>query len=77
MSEIWTPTLVHYTSYSLAKISETVTKLANLILSTCNAPESAKLMAVRKKYEDKKMSKIAKLPELTGEVMEQLALGQF
>jgi hypothetical protein len=34
-------------------------------------------MAVRKKYEDKKLSKIAKMGELTGSVIEQLAAGEF
>lgn len=75
--ELWNPTLTFYTAYTFEQISETVTKLANVILATTRAPENAKLMAVRKKYEDKKLSKIARLPELNGECMEQMANGQF
>lgn len=75
--ELWSPTLIHYTGYSFDQISETIQKLADLLLTTSRAPENAKLMAVRKKYEDKKLSKIAKLAEMTGETMEQLARGEF
>lgn len=75
--ELWTPTLVHYTSYSLEAIAGPIKQLAGLLLATTKAPENAKLMAVRKKYEDKKMSKIARLAELTGETMEALATGDF
>lgn len=77
LRELWNPTLTHYTSYTFDMISDTVTKLAALMVQTSTAPENAKLMAVRKKYEDKKLSKIAKLPEISGETMQLLAKGQF
>merc|ERR1719461_339089 len=77
VSELWTPTLEHYTSYKLSEIKDTCSKLANLVLTTSRAPENAKLLAVRKKYEDKKMSRISKSIELTGEAMEKLASGNF
>jgi len=77
LSQLWSPTLVHYTSYKLSEISDTVAKLATLVLTTSRAPENSKLLAVRKKYEDKKMSRISKTLELTGESMEQLAAGNF
>merc|ERR1712012_908414 len=77
LSQLWSPTLVHYTSYKLSEISDTVAKLATLVLTTSRAPENSKLLAVRKKYEDKKMSRISKTIELTGDSMEQLAAGNF
>merc|ERR1712141_383323 len=77
LSQLWSPTLVHYTSYKLSEISDTVAKLATLVLTTSRAPENSKLLAVRKKYEDKKMSRISKTLELTGDSMEQLAAGNF
>jgi len=75
--ELWTPTLTFYTSYSFDNISKYVQQLASCVYETSKAPDSAKLMAVRKKYEDKKLSKIAKLAELTGSTMEQLKNGSF
>lgn len=75
--EMWNSTLVHYTAYTFDAISETVKKLADLLLTTSKAPASSKLMAVRKKYEDKKLSKIAMLAQLTGPTMEKLKMGDF
>jgi hypothetical protein len=76
--ELWNPTLTHYTSYNFDQISETIEKLANLLLTNSKAdPKKDKLMSVRKKYEDKKLSKIALLAQLTGHTMEQLARGEF
>jgi len=75
--EMWNSTLVHYTTYTFDAISETVKKLADLLLTTSKAPASSKLMAVRKKYEDKKLSKIAMLAQLSGPTMEKLKMGDF
>merc|ERR1719458_1916689 len=75
--EMWNSTLVHYTTYTFDAISETVKKLADLLLTTSKAPASSKLMAVRKKYEDKKLSKIALLAQLSGPIMEKLKMGDF
>jgi len=75
--EMWNSTLVHYTTYTFDAISETVKKLADLLLTTSKAPASSKLMAVRKKYEDKKLSKIALLAQLSGPTMEKLKMGDF
>jgi len=77
VEELWTPTLIHYTSYSLDKIRSTIQELATHVWETTNKPDSDKLLAVRKKYEDKKLSKIAKIPELTGTAMEMLKNGEF
>jgi len=77
ISEMWNSTLVHYTTYTFDMISDSVEKLAALMLTTSKASANAKNMAVRKKYEDKKLSKIALLAELTGPTMEAMARGEF
>ena len=74
---MWNSTLVHYTTYTFDMISDSVEKLAALMLTTSKASANAKNMAVRKKYEDKKLSKIALLAELTGPSMEAMAQGEF
>ena len=63
--------------YTLDKITDIMTQLASLMLQTSLAPENAKLSAVRRKYEDKKLCKIARLSELTGEVMQKMSRGEF
>merc|ERR1712025_876577 len=77
ISEMWNSTLVHYTTYTFDMISDSVEKLAALMLTTSKASANSKNMAVRKKYEDKKLSKIALLAELTGPTMEAMARGEF
>jgi len=77
ISEMWNSTLVHYTTYTFDMISDTVEKLAGLMLTTSKADAKSKNMAVRKKYEDKKLSKIALFAELTGPSMEAMARGEF
>jgi len=54
-----------------------VTELASWVWDTTKQPADAKLMAVRKKYEDKKLSKIAGLSDLTGPIMAELKNGAF
>jgi hypothetical protein len=77
IGEMWNSTLVHYTTYTFDMISDSVEKLAALMLTTSKASATTKNMAVRKKYEDKKLSKIAMLAELTGPTMEAMARGEF
>ena len=57
---LWTPTLVHYTSYSMKDLIVTVHELANIL---ANAGE-VKLQAVRRKYRGSRLMKIALLPNL-------------
>jgi hypothetical protein len=57
--EMWTPTLVHYTSYTFDMISDTVQQLAEVLWTTSVAPKTAKLMAVKTKY---KVHNLNKLP---------------
>jgi cyclin B len=54
IGEMWNSTLVHYTTYTFDMISDSVEKLAALMLTTSKASATTKNMAVRKKYEDKK-----------------------
>jgi len=75
--EMWTPTLVYYTSYTFDQISDTVQKLAETLWNTSMAPASAKLLAVKSKYKDNKLGKISMSAELTGVSMEKLKMGDF
>jgi cyclin B len=77
IQELWTPTLVYYTAYPIEKLRKMVTELASWVWDTTKQPADAKLMAVRKKYEDKKLSKIAGLSDLTGPIMAELKNGAF
>jgi len=77
IQELWTPTLVHYTAYPFEKLRKMITELASWVWDTTKQPADAKLMAVRKKYEDKKLSKIAGLSDLTGPIMAELKNGAF
>jgi len=61
LEALWTPTLVHYTSYAVEDLVVTVHELAN-ILSTA---KEAKLQTVRRKYSGANFMKIALLPNLT------------
>jgi len=76
-SEYWTGTLEHYSAYKWEDISSLVMELAKMTLKTTRAPADAKLMAVRKKYSDSKMYKIAKIPQLKSEVAIALSEGRF
>ena len=68
---------VHYTAYPFEKLRKMITELASWVWDTTKQPADAKLMAVRKKYEDKKLSKIAGLSDLTGPIMAELKNGAF
>lgn len=76
-SEYWTTTLAHYSSYKFDEIAPLIKDLAKLVKKVTNAPQDAKLMAVRKKYGDKKGMRIAKIPELKSSTAEALAEGIF
>jgi hypothetical protein len=57
--EMWTPTLVHYTSYTFDMISDTVQQLAEVLWTTSVAPKTAKLMAVKTKYKVQSLNKLS------------------
>jgi len=77
LSEIWTSTLEYYSQYSLNDIAQTVQDISNIVLATTRAPEKSKLLAIRKKYSNKKFGKIAEYSELVGPAVESMAQGNF
>jgi len=77
LSEIWTSTLEYYSQYSLNDIAQTVQDIANIVLATTRAPEKSKLLAIRKKYSNKKFGKIAEYSDLVGPAVERMSQGNF
>jgi hypothetical protein len=73
LTEVWSRTLVHYTSYTLQEIHPTMIVLAELLV----AAPTAKLLTVYQKYSNKKFMKIARIPVLDDPVLKQLAAGQL
>lgn len=77
IQELWNPTVAFYSHYPLESIRENIIDLATLLVKTSRANENGKLMAVRKKYANKKFAKISQIAELTGEAAIRLAEGNF
>merc|ERR1719391_1399301 len=77
LSELWNTTLQYYSQYSLEDISSTLQKVAAMVLTTTRAPEKSKLLAIRKKYSNKKFGKIAEYSELTSKAVQGMANGDF
>ena len=83
--ELWTPTLVHYSSYSIGDFEETLVNIARTILDIRqdNEEEVAatkskkKLRSITKKYSGKKFAKIAVIPQLGTSVVDEMARGEF
>merc|ERR1719361_2871105 len=66
LQQIWSPTLEHYTFYSLTTLREVIQLLAGHLLKVSRASDSARIMAVRKKYSDKKFVRVSISPEVVG-----------
>jgi len=77
LSELWTSTLQYYSQYSVEDFAVTLQQVAQMVLNTTRAPEKSKLLAIRKKYANKKFGKIAEYPELTNPAVEDMANGIF
>jgi len=77
LSELWTSTLQYYSQYSVEDFAGTLQQVAQMVLNTTRAPEKSKLLAIRKKYANKKFGKIAEYPELTNPAVEDMANGIF
>jgi len=75
LSELWNETLRYYSQYELKDISETIQQVAHMVLTTTKAPEKSKLLAIRKKYANKKFGKVADYTELTNEAVQDMAKG--
>ncbi|XP_068626558.1 G2/mitotic-specific cyclin-B [Battus philenor] len=69
LKEVWTPTLKHYSGYSLEHIQPIITKLANIVINV----ENSKFQAVPRKYADISLAKVSTLPQLTGEAIHIVA----
>lgn len=77
LSELWNDTLRYYSQYELQDISETLQQMATMVITTTQAPEQSKLLAIRKKYAHKKFGKIAEYPQLTNEAVQDMSNGIF
>lgn len=73
LKEVWSPSLQYYTNYRLSDLSETIVKLAGVLLA---APTS-KLHAIFSKYSNKKFMKIARIPALDVPELKQMAEGRL
>ena len=73
MEDVWTPVLVHYTTYTLPQLLPTIQKLATILA----AAPSAKLFAVFQKYAIRKFMKISRILSLDQPILLQMAAGQF
>jgi len=69
---LWTPTLIHFTKYTLDDIFPTVVQLAEALLAAPNA----KLDTVYRKYSNKKFMKIARIPLLEDPSLKRIAGGE-
>jgi len=77
LSELWNDTLRYYSQYELHDISKTLQQMATMVITTTQAPEQSKLLAIRKKYSHKKFGKIAEYPQLTNEAVQDMSNGIF
>lgn len=77
LASIWTPTLVHYSKYTLTDLRSIITELAGVLKKVTESPVDAKMMAIKKKYTHKKFMKISALKQLSEPVLEELAEGNF
>jgi len=75
--ELWNPTLEYYSQYQLKDIALTLQQVAFVVLNTSQAQPRSKLLFIRKKYSDKRFCKIAARPELTSQIVQDMAKGIF
>merc|ERR1719412_1442925 len=66
LKQLWNSTIEHYTFYKLKSIREVIQLLAGHLLKVSRASDSARIMAVKKKYLDKKFIRVSASPEVTG-----------
>lgn len=66
---VWTPTMIHYSGYSLEHLDPIIRKLAKIVVNVDNS----KNKAVYKKYSDTSVAKVATLPQLKSEAIVELA----
>jgi len=76
LKQLWNSTIEHYTFYKLSSIADLVQELADHLLKV-SATKDTRLMAVRKKYSDKKFIRVAISPEVVGSNVLSLAERRF
>jgi len=76
LKQLWNSTIEHYTFYKLTSIADLVQELAGHLLQV-SATKDTRLMAVRKKYSDKKFIRVAISPEVVGSNVLSLAERRF
>ncbi|XP_031769157.2 G2/mitotic-specific cyclin-B2-like isoform X2 [Galleria mellonella] len=69
LDEVWTPTMVYYSTYSLSHIKPIIRKIAKVVINV----ENSKFKAVYNKYLDATLAKVSMLPQLKGEAIHELA----
>jgi len=72
LDSAWSPTLAHYTKYTMDELMSTVKQLAEVVFL---AP-SAKLDTVYRKYSNKKFMKISRIPVLEDPILKKIAKGE-
>lgn len=77
LKQLWNPTLVHYTYYKLSSIAGLIQELSSHLLKVSTAKDSSRLMAVRKKYSDKKFIRVSVSPEVICSNVVSLAERKF
>lgn len=85
MRQLWTNTLIYYTSYTIDDLSEAISAIARQVIEVNKATETAmkttdgkkKIKSVYKKYANRKFLKISLTPELQGDEIKNLADGEF
>ncbi|KAG5880254.1 hypothetical protein JTB14_027320 [Gonioctena quinquepunctata] len=68
LSKLWTPTLVHYTTYEYSDFKKVIVSLANILVKS----ETAKVQTVRKKYASPNYAKISLNSKLNGPLIRKL-----
>merc|ERR1712038_941883 len=76
LQQLWNSTIEHYTFYPLSSLTNLIQELANHLLQV-STQEPNRLMAVRKKYSDKKFIRVSVSPEVVGLNVASLANGSF
>lgn len=72
LQNVWTPTLVHYTTYKYSDFRSVIADLAMLIVKS----EKSKNQASREKYASSRYLKISKNPKLNGPLVKKLTMSR-
>ena len=69
MTSCWTPSLVHYSSYSSHQLLPVVCRMATMIVNA----KTSKFQTVHTKYTSKKYLQVSQLEEFKSETVRKLA----